>query len=190
MDEQQLGRAVEDSLRLKRSFFDANLGRILDAGRRIAASLVAGGRLLTFGNGGSAADAQHFAAELVGRFQRERRSLSAIALTTDPSIVTALGNDYGFERVFSRQIQAHGRAGDIAFGITTSGRSPNVVAGLREARGRGLLTIGLTGRGGGDVAAVSEILIDVPGGSTQRIQEVHAMVVHLLCEVVEDSVPA
>src|SRR5262245_25618183 len=102
MDEQQLRRAVDDSLRLKRSFFDANAPRILDAGRRIAASLLGGGRLLTFGNGGSAADAQHFAAELVGRFQRERRSLSAIALTTDPSIVSALGNDYGFERIFSR----------------------------------------------------------------------------------------
>lgn len=187
MDEAQLQRAVLDSLALKRRFFDESAPLILDAGRRIAAALRAGGRLLVFGNGGSAADAQHFAAELAGRFQRERKALSAIALT-DPSVITALANDYGFEHVFRRQVEAHGRAGDVAFGITTSGRSQNVIEGLRTAKQRGLLTLGLTGRGGGALREMVDVLIDVPHDSTQRIQEVHGMVVHLLCEIVEDTV--
>jgi len=188
MDEASLRRAVEDSLALKRGFFDARAALILDAGRRIAAALQAGGRLLVFGNGGSAADAQHFAAELSGRFQKERAALSALALTTDPSVITALANDYGFEHVFRRQVEAHGRAGDVAFGISTSGRSRNVNEGLRSARQRGLVTMGLTGRGGGDMKPLVDVLIDVPHQSTQRIQEVHGMVVHLLCEIVEDVV--
>jgi D-sedoheptulose 7-phosphate isomerase len=188
MDEAQLRSAVEDSLALKRRFFDESAPLILDAGRRIAAALDAGGRLLVFGNGGSAADAQHFAAELAGRFQRERKALSAIALTTDSSVITALANDYGFEHVFRRQVEAHGRAGDVAFGITTSGRSRNVIEALRTAKHRGLLTLGLTGRGGGTLREIADVLIDVPHESTQRIQEVHGMVVHLLCEIVEDTV--
>ena len=157
-------------------------------GRRIAGSLLKGGRLLAFGNGGSAADAQHFAAELSGRFQRERAALSALALTTDPSVITALGNDYGFEHVFRRQLEAHGRAGDIAFGISTSGRSKNVIEGLRTARQRWLVTMGLTGRGGGAMVELCDVQIDVPHDSTQRIQEVHGVVIHLLCEIVEDAV--
>lgn len=188
MDEAGLRSAVEDSLSLKRRFFDESAPLILDAGRRIGAALRAGGKLLVFGNGGSAADAQHFAAELVGRFQRERAALPALALTTDPSVVTALANDYGIEHVFRRQVEAHGRAGDVAFGITTSGRSKNVVEALRVARQRGLVTLGLTGRGGGAVRELVDVLIDVPHDSTQRIQEVHGMVVHLLCEILEDSV--
>jgi D-sedoheptulose 7-phosphate isomerase len=188
MDEAQLRRAVEDSLAWKRRFFDASAPLVLDAGQRIARALSAGGRLLAFGNGGSAADAQHFASELVGRFQRERRALPALALTTDPSVITSLANDYGFEHVFRRQLEAHGRPGDVAFGISTSGRSPNVILGLRTARALGLVTIGLTGRGGGALLELSDVLIDVPHDSTQRIQEVHGMVVHLLCEIVEDAV--
>lgn len=188
MNEQALRRAVDESLALKRRFFEDSSAVILEAGRRIAASLRAGGRLLSFGNGGSAADAQHLAAELVGRFQRERAGLAALALTSDPSVVTALANDYGFERIFARQIQAHGRSGDVAFGISTSGRSANVLAGLREARAHGLLTIGLTGRGGGELRPLADLMIDVPHDNTQRIQEVHGMVVHLLCEIVDDAV--
>jgi len=188
MDEAGLRRAVEDGLALKKRFFDASAPLILDAGRRIAGSLTKGGRLLAFGNGGSAADAQHFAAELQGRFQRERAALSALAVTTDPSVITALANDYGFEHVFRRQVEAHGRAGDVAFGISTSGRSQNVILALRTARELGLVTIGLTGRGGGAMRELVDVLIDVPHESTQRIQEVHGMVVHLLCEIVEDAV--
>ena len=188
MDAEKLRRAVLDSLELKRRFFDASAPLILDAGSRIAETLAAGGRLLAFGNGGSAADAQHFAAELSGRFQRERAALSALALTTDPSVITALGNDYGFDHVFRRQVEAHGRAGDVAFGISTSGRSKNVLEALRTARLRGLVTMGLTGRGGGAMGELCDVLIDVPHQSTQRIQEVHGMVVHLLAEIVEDAV--
>jgi len=190
MDEAQLRRAVEDSLALKRRFFEASAPLLLDVGGRIAQALRAGGKLLVFGNGGSAADAQHFAAELQGRFQRERAALSALALTTDPSVITALANDYGFEHVFRRQLEAHGRAGDVAFGISTSGRSPNVIEALRFAKQRGLLTVGLTGRGGGALREIVDLLIDVPHDTTQRIQEVHGMVVHLLAEIVEDTVPA
>jgi D-sedoheptulose 7-phosphate isomerase len=188
MDEAQLRQSVEDSLGLKRRFFETNAALIIEVGRRIASTFRAGGRLLAFGNGGSAADAQHFAAELVGRFQRERSGLPAIALTTDPSVVSSLSNDYGFEQVFRRQLEAHGRPGDVAFGISTSGRSPNVVEALRFARQRGLLAVALTGRGGGALREIAELLIDVPHESTQRIQEVHGMVVHLLCEVVDDAV--
>jgi D-sedoheptulose 7-phosphate isomerase len=187
MDEAQLRRTVDESLSLKRRFFEASAPLILEVGRRIAASLQGGGRLLAFGNGGSAADAQHFAAELSGRFQRERAALSALALTTDPSVITALGNDYGFEHVFRRQVEAHGRAGDIAFGISTSGRSKNVIEALRGARTRGLVTMGLSGRGGA-MGELCDVLIAVPHDNTQRIQEVHGMVVHLLAEIVEDTV--
>jgi D-sedoheptulose 7-phosphate isomerase len=125
----------------------------------------------------------------VGRFLRDRAALSAIALTTDPSVVTAIGNDMGYEAVFRRQVEAHGRPGDVAVGITTSGRSPNVVQALQLARERGLVTVGLTGNGGGRLAGLVEYLIDVPHAETPRIQEVHAMVVHVLCQVVEEAMP-
>jgi D-sedoheptulose 7-phosphate isomerase len=188
MDEARILAAVADSVALKQRFFEENAGRLLEVGARIAGVLRGGGRLFSFGNGGSAADAQHLAAELVGRFRRERPGLAALALTTDPSTMTALGNDYGFERVFARQLEAHGRPGDVAFGITTSGRSPNVVEALRLARGRGLLTVALTGRGGGAAKEHADLLLDVPHDDTQRIQEVHGLVVHILCEVIEDAV--
>jgi D-sedoheptulose 7-phosphate isomerase len=187
MNADDIRRMVADSLALKERFFAASAPLLLEVGGRMVDSLLAGGRVLAFGNGGSAADAQHFAGELVGRFRRERPGLSAIALTTDPSVVTAVGNDMGFGAVFRRQVEAHGRPGDIALGISTSGRSPNVVEGLRAARQRGLVTVGLTGNGGGEVAGLVDHLIDVAHRDTQRIQEVHAMVLHLLCEVVEEA---
>lgn len=190
MNEAELRQSVALSLETKRRFFEENSATVVAAGERIAASLRAGGRLYTFGNGGSAADAQHFASELVGRFQKERPALSALALTTDASAVTAISNDYGFERVFARQLEAHARPGDVAFGITTSGRSPNVLAALRLAREMKLVAVGLTGNGGGEVRGLAEILIDVPSDNTQRIQEVHAMVVHALCQIIEDAVSA
>jgi D-sedoheptulose 7-phosphate isomerase len=183
----ELQRLVADSLDLKRRFFEANGARLLELGRRLAACLVSGGRLLAFGNGGSAADAQHFVAELVVRLERERKALSAIALSTDPSIVTAAANDFGYAAVFRRQVEAHGRPGDVALGISTSGRSPNVVEGLRAARGLGLRTVGLTGKGGGTLAGLVDDLIDVPHADTQRVQEVHGMVLHLLAQVVDEA---
>jgi D-sedoheptulose 7-phosphate isomerase len=157
---------------------------IVHGAEAIARALGAGGKVLVFGNGGSAADAQHFAAELVGRYERERRGLAAVALTTDTSILTAVGNDYGYERVFARQIAALGRQGDVALAISTSGNSPNVVAGLRAACEAGLVTVALTGRGGA-AAKLAAIHIGVDEDRTARIQEVHATVLHILCELVE-----
>jgi D-sedoheptulose 7-phosphate isomerase len=190
MNADDIRRMVADSVALKQRFFEENAPRLVDLGQRIAARLLAGGRLLAFGNGGSAADAQHFAAELVVRLAHERRALSAIALTTDPSIVTAAGNDYGFAAVFRRQVEAHGRAGDVALGISTSGRSANVVEALRAARSLGLHTIGFTGGGGATVATLVDDLVDVPHPDTQRIQEVHGMALHVLAEIVEQAARA
>lgn len=144
-----------------------------------------GRKLLVFGNGGSSADAQHFTAEFVGRFVAERRALPAIALTTNQAILTAWSNDYSFDDVFARQIDALGMPGDVAFGISTSGRSPNVVNALERARGRGLKTIGLTGAGGGDMAQLCDVLLAVPLKETARIQEVHLVTYHAICAAVE-----
>lgn len=144
-----------------------------------------GGKLLLFGNGGSAADAQHVAAECVGRFQRERAALPAIALTTDTSILTSLANDYDYNRVFARQVEALGRPGDVAFGISTSGGSRNVLAGLESARALGLQTIALTGNDGGAVGRAAAIHVNVPSTSTARVQEVHRTLLHVICDIVE-----
>ena len=189
MDEQGIKQLAAESVALKQRFFEANAGLLVAAGRRMAECLRAGGKVLVFGNGGSAADAQHLAGELVGRFLRDRAALSAIALTTDASVTTAIANDTGYDAVFRRQVEAHGRPGDVAVGITTSGRSPNVVLALQLARERGLVTVGLTGGGGGRLAGAVDYLIDVPHSATARIQEVHVMVVHILCQIVEEAMP-
>jgi D-sedoheptulose 7-phosphate isomerase len=157
---------------------------VVKAAGAIAAALKHGNAVLTFGNGGSAADAQHFAAEMVGRYERDRQAWPAIALTTDTSALTAVGNDYGFDRVFARQIEALGREGDVAIGISTSGNSPNVLRGLEAARARGLVTIALTGRGGA-AGQIATHHIAVEEQRTSRVQEVHATVLHVICELVE-----
>ena len=159
---------------------------VVKAATAIAAALLQGRAVLAFGNGGSAADAQHFTAELVGRYERERRAWPAIALTTDTSALTAIGNDYGFERVFARQLEALGRPGDIALGISTSGNSPNVLRGLEAANARGLVTIALTGRGG-EAGKIAKHHIAVQEERTSRVQEVHATVLHVICELVEQE---
>lgn len=153
----------------------------------LVASLSAGGTMLAFGNGGSAADAQHVVAELVGRFVRERRAWPAVALSVDTSILTAVGNDYGFDQVFSRQVEALGRKGDLALGITTSGDSPNVVRALEKAKTRGLVTVALTGKSGGAAGRIADVHVNVPETSTARIQEAHITLLHLLCELVDDE---
>jgi D-sedoheptulose 7-phosphate isomerase len=155
----------------------------------ISASLAAGGKVWLFGNGGSAADAQHIAAELVGRFVRDRVALPAEALTVNTSVLTAIANDFGFEQVFARQLEAHARPGDVAIGISTSGRSANVVAGLRTAERLGLRTAALTGGDGGDLREAASECIVVPASDTPRIQECHAVLGHVLCELVEASLP-
>ena len=158
---------------------------VVEAAAAITAALAAGGKLLVFGNGGSAADAQHMASEFVGRFLRDRAALAAIALTTDTSIVTSVANDYTFDWVFARQIEALGRPGDVALGISTSGRSPNVLTALEAANARRMTTIALTGRDGGGIGKAAGIHINVDHASTPRIQEVHRTVIHAICELVE-----
>lgn len=168
----------------------SNLGPAIVAAQAISDALKAGHKLLVFGNGGSAADAQHLAGELVGRFQRERAAMPAIALTVDTSILTAIGNDYSFKQVFARQVEALGRPGDVALGISTSGESPNVVAALQTARAKGLKTVALTGRDGGSVGRAAEIHVNVPDENTQRVQEVHMTLLHVMCEVIEEDANA
>ena len=163
------------------------LDRVVVAARTIRGAFETGGRLLVFGNGGSAADAQHMAAELVGRFQRDREGLPALALTVDTSTLTSVANDYGFERVFARQVAALGRRGDVACAISTSGASPNVLAALSEARRRGLTTIALTGRDGGEAGRLADVHVNVAEASTARIQEVHRTLIHAICELVESD---
>jgi D-sedoheptulose 7-phosphate isomerase len=165
----------------------ANLGSTLLAAQAIAGALKAGRKLLVFGNGGSASDAQHMSAELVGRFQRERAAMAAIALTTDSSILTSIANDYSFKQVFARQVEALGQAGDVAFGISTSGESPNVALALQVAKARGLKTIALTGRDGGSVGRAADIHVNVPDQHTARVQEVHRTLIHVMCEVIEEG---
>jgi D-sedoheptulose 7-phosphate isomerase len=178
-------RAVVDAcIAVHERLREENLQPVADAAAAILAASNDGGKVLVFGNGGSAADAQHLATDLVGRFQRERRALAAVALT-DSSLLTAVANDYAFDRVFVRQIEALGVRGDLAFGISTSGRSANVVEGLRAARARGLRTIALTGRDGGPVGALADIHINVPDPSTARVQEAHRTLIHAICELVE-----
>jgi D-sedoheptulose 7-phosphate isomerase len=166
----------------------ANVAPTLLAARALADALQAGKKLLVFGNGGSAADAQHLSAELVGRFQKERPGLPAIALTVDTSALTSIANDYSFRHVFARQIEALGQPGDVALGISTSGESPNVIAGLETARARGLKTIALTGRDGGAAGRTADIHVNVPDHSAARVQEVHMTLLHVMCEVVESDV--
>jgi D-sedoheptulose 7-phosphate isomerase len=178
---------LEESARVKRALADSAAEAIARAAELLAESLRSGGRVLLFGNGGSASDAQHIAGEWCGRLSRERPALPAIALTANTSDLTALGNDYGFERIFARLVEAHGRAGDVAIAISTSGNSPNVLEAVDTARARGLRTIALTGRGGGKLAARVELALVVPSDDTQRIQESHIAIGHALVELVDDA---
>jgi len=190
MDKAAIQDIAARSIAVKQHFFAERAESVLAVGKVLSACLQAGGKILVFGNGGSAADAQHLAGELVGRYLVDRRALPAIALVTDPSILTAVGNDLGYDAVFRRQVEAHGRPGDVAIGISTSGRSRNVLSAIEWARANGLVTVGLTGGGGGPLAGLVDHLIDVPSTETPRIQEVHGLVVHLLCQIVEEDLVA
>lgn len=155
------------------------------AAELIKKTLAAAGRVFICGNGGSAADAQHFAAELTGRFENERPGLAAIALSTDTSAITSIGNDYGFDKIFARQLQALGRAGDVLVAISTSGNSANVLAAVDYARGQGIACIALLGRDGGRIKALADVAIVIPVTRTARIQEAHIVALHVLCEAVD-----
>ena len=180
-------RTLEAAIGLHQRVLNGNLEPVVRAALEIATALDSGSKVLAFGNGGSAADAQHFAAELVGRFQRERRGLAAVALSTDTSVVTSVANDYGFERVFARQIEALGMVGDVALAISTSGASPNVVAALKAAADQGMRTVALTGRDGGALGSGADIHVNVPDASAARVQEVHRTLLHAICEIVEHA---
>jgi D-sedoheptulose 7-phosphate isomerase len=182
----RLGEAIELHERVKSAGGEV----VVAAADAIAAALTRDGKLLVFGNGGSAADAQHVAAELVGRFERNRGALAAVALTTDSSVLTSVANDIAFDQIFVRQVEALGRRGDVALGISTSGESANVVMALRAARARGLQTIGLTGHDGGAVGQVVDVHVNVPSGSAARVQEVQRTLLHIICELVEDACAA
>jgi D-sedoheptulose 7-phosphate isomerase len=163
----------------------SSLRAIVDAALLITRSLSNGRKLLLFGNGGSASDAAHIAAEFVGRFQRDRRALPALSLSANEAAVTAIANDFGFEHVFVRQLEALGSEGDVAIAISTSGRSANVLAAVQAAAGLGIATIGLTGADGGDLGGAVDVCLRAAGTSTARIQESHILVAHVLCELVE-----
>lgn len=178
--------AFADSARVKQQFAHDHADRIVQVATLIAGAFRNGNKVLLFGNGGSSTDAAHIAAEFVGRYKRERAPLPAIALATDMAAITCIANDYGYEELFARQVRAHGRRGDIAIGISTSGNSPNVLKGIAAARDGGLTTIAWTGATGGKLAGLVEYPFVVPSTVTSRIQESHITLGHVLCELVED----
>jgi D-sedoheptulose 7-phosphate isomerase len=185
--EEKIRAMAADGLDAKRRFFEQSGRDLARAAWMIIESMRAGGKLLIFGNGGSAADAQHVAAELAFRMGREREALPALALTTDTSLLTAIGNDRSFDFIFARQIQALGRQGDVALAISTSGNSPNVIDAVKQARAMQIETIGLLGSGGGGVAALVDLALIVPHNNTPRIQEVHIAASHIICQLIEDE---
>jgi len=184
---EQVRQQLLDGARLREQVAAELLESITAAAERLTACLRAGHKLLLCGNGGSAADAQHIAAELVGRYTRERPGWPAIALTTDTSALTAIGNDYGYDRIFDRQVEALGRQGDALIAISTSGNSPNVLAAVVRARAQGLYTLGFAGRDGGRLAAACDLCLTIPHDETARIQEMHITLGHILCDWVEGA---
>ena len=176
---------IEASMATKKRVLEGDTAVLGEIAAIVIEALRRGNKVLFFGNGGSAADSQHLAAELIGRFRRERAALPALALTTDSSILTALANDYSYDIVFSRQLQAFGRAGDVALGITTSGNSANVLRAMETARALGMKTIGFTGEGGGKLKGLVDVCFCVPSRETSHIQEMHITVGHAVCEMIE-----
>jgi D-sedoheptulose 7-phosphate isomerase len=185
---EQIISKLRESAELKLRFAKESIKEIAEATNIIHKSLKAGGKILIFGNGGSAADAQHIAAEFVNRYQRERKALPAIALTTDSSILTSVGNDISFDNIFVRQIEALGRKTDVAWGISTSSKSANIIKALEFAKSEGLKTIGFTGGDVGKISKIVDCCINVPSTSTPRVQELHITVAHIICELIEDAV--
>jgi len=180
-------KSLQESSEIKIKCIDLLTDKIELLSRKLCEVYENKSKLLLFGNGGSAGDAQHVAGELLGHFNLDRPSLPAIALTTDSSVLTCIGNDYSFEKIYSRQIEGLGKKGDMAIGITTSGNSLNVVEGIKAANQAGLFTVGFTGRDGGELRKLVDILINVPSDSTARVQEVHITIFHILCDLVERS---
>ena len=183
---ERIASIVADSLEVKRRYFAEHGADVSCAARMIADCFGAGGKLLLFGNGGSAADAQHIAGEFINRFlPQNRRALPAIALSTDGGVLTCIANDTGFENIFARQVEALGARGDVCLAITTSGNSPNVLLAIEQARAQEMRIIGLLGRDGGRCAPVCDLALIIPSNDTQRIQETHNLIGHVVCELVE-----
>ena len=182
---EEIRRQLEESARVKQSFSDELIGRIAQFAEKSAAVLRGGGKIVFFGNGGSAADALHLAAELVVRLHTDRRGLAALALTTNPSVLTAAGNDYGFERIFSRQIESLVAPQDVLVALSTSGTSPNIVSGVEAGRARGAYLVAFTGETGGALAKKVDLLLNVPSQDPQRIQEAHITIGHIACALIE-----
>ena len=182
---EEIRRQLEESARVKQSFPDELIGRIAQFAEKSAAALRAGGKIVFFGNGGSAADALHLAAELVVRLRTERSGLAALALTTNPAVLTAAGNDYGFERIFSRQIESLVAGNDVLVALSTSGNSPNVIRGVEAGRARRAYLVAFTGETGGQVARKVDLLLNVPSQDAQRIQECHITIGHIACSLIE-----
>ncbi|HOX16030.1 MAG TPA: D-sedoheptulose 7-phosphate isomerase [Smithellaceae bacterium] len=180
-----LVKLFKESCRVKEAFINDNLNKLVKVIEVLTAALKAGNKIMIFGNGGSAADAQHIAAEFVNRFIIERPPLPAIALTTDTSVITSIGNDYDFSEIFAKQIRALGQQGDVAWGISTSGNSPNVLKGLELAKKMGLVTLAFTGKDGGAIAQIADVSLNVSSNSTARIQETHITAGHAICELVD-----
>jgi D-sedoheptulose 7-phosphate isomerase len=187
MTPETLSAVLRESARIKIQLAEEQADAILKVIDAVVAALARGNTVFFFGNGGSAADSQHLAAELVGRFTLERRPLPGLALTTDTSILTSIGNDYGFDQIFIRQIQGLGRPGDVAIGLSTSGNSPNVLQAIGAARAGGMVTVALTGLGGGKLADHVDFCLRVPSTDTARIQESHIAIGHLICQGVDEA---
>src|SRR5580658_7922047 len=187
---EEIRRQLEESARVKRSFSNELIGRIGQFAEKCAAALRGGGKIVFFGNGGSAADALHLAAELVVRLRTDRGGLAALALTTNPSVLTAAGNDYGFERIFSRQIESLVAPQDVLVALSTSGRSPNIVHGVDAGRTRGAYVVAFTGETGGALAGKVDLLLNVPSEDPQRIQEAHITMGHIACALIEQLAAA
>ncbi len=179
-------RHIQDSIVVKEQLLKNDVPLIEKMALKISDCLRQGSKLLFMGNGGSASDSQHLAAEFVGRYEKERQPLAAMALTTDTSILTAVGNDYGFEKIFERQIEALGKKGDVLFAISTSGNSKNILRGVEKAKQLGIYTIGLTGGTGGELKTAADLVLVVPSQKTSRIQETHILVGHILCECADE----
>jgi D-sedoheptulose 7-phosphate isomerase len=187
--DQRIVSSLQESLSVKQAILESRdlIETVASVGEVLAGALRRGRKVIFFGNGGSAADAQHLAAELVGRFESERRALPALALATNISTLTAIGNDYSYEAVFARELEGLSSPGDVAVGISTSGRSPNVINAMRTAKKIGVITVGMTGLRGDELAAVADYCIRVPSQRTSRIQEAHILIGHILCEIVDES---
>jgi len=176
-----------ESIQIKEELLHKNIGQIIEIADLIIEALKKNGKAILFGNGGSASDSQHIAAELVGRFKKDRTALAAIALTSNTSVLTSLANDYGYEIVFAKQVEALGQKNDVVIGISTSGKAKNVAAGLRQAKKMDLKTVALTGGDGGEIAKLADVSLIVPSAITARIQEAHITIGHIICELVEEQ---